>query len=135
MTTPPERHMTPPTIIVFDGDCAVCNGWVGLLARVDRHAAFEFVPAQCPRGGRLLRAAGLAAQDLDTILVLEGERRLVRSNAILHAMTRLGGGWRVLAVVRIVPRPLRDLAYRLFARSRYRVFGRATACRISPPPT
>lgn len=127
--------MTPQRlVIVFDGDCAVCNGWTGLLARADRRSLFDFVPAQSPRGVQALRAAGRAADDLDTILVLDGARARVRSDAILHAMTRLGGGWRMLDVLRAVPRPVRDLAYRLFARNRYRLFGHATVCRISPPP-
>ena len=50
-------------------------------------------------------------------------------------MKRLGGWWRVLATIgTVVPRPIRDAAYDLVARVRYRVFGRAKeACPILPP--
>ena len=42
----------------------------------------------------------------------------------------LGGGWRLLSVLRIIPTPLLDVVYRLVARVRYRVFGQLEACPI-----
>jgi len=68
------------------------------------------------------RRAGLP----DSIVVLTREGALlVRSNAFLHILRRLGGGWAVLAaVVGVIPRGLRDFVYNLIARIRHRVFGR-----------
>ena len=59
---------------------------------------------------------------------------LVRSNAFLHILKRLGGGWAILgAVLAVIPRPVRDLAYDFIARVRYRVFGtRDDLCPIVP---
>jgi predicted DCC family thiol-disulfide oxidoreductase YuxK len=61
------------------------------------------------------------------------ERVRVRSDAVLALARYLGGAWRALTIFRLVPRPLRDLAYDVFARHRYRVFGRYSACPIPPP--
>jgi predicted DCC family thiol-disulfide oxidoreductase YuxK len=62
-------------------------------------------------------------------------RLLARSNAILHILLRLGGAWRTLAAgMAIVPRPIRDAAYDLIARTRYAIFGRRDeTCPIVPP--
>ena len=60
---------------------------------------------------------------------------LVRSNAWIHILRRLGGGWKIMAaVVAPIPRPLRDAVYDLIARIRYRVFRRPDdLCPIVPP--
>ncbi len=59
---------------------------------------------------------------------------LVRSNAFVHILRRLGGGWRILAgIIAVIPRPLRDVVYDFIARIRYRVFGkRNDLCPIVP---
>ena len=60
---------------------------------------------------------------------------LMRSNALVHILRRLGGGWKILAaLVAVIPRPLRDVFYDFVARVRYRVFGRRDdLCPIVPP--
>jgi predicted DCC family thiol-disulfide oxidoreductase YuxK len=62
----------------------------------------------------------------DSVVVLTNEGALlVRSNAFLHVLRRLGGGWRILAdALGVIPQPLRDAAYDFIARVRYRVFGK-----------
>jgi predicted DCC family thiol-disulfide oxidoreductase YuxK len=78
------------------------------------------------------RRAGLP----DSIVVLtQSGELLVRSNAFLYILRRLGRGWRVLAaVLSVIPRPLRDVVYDFVARIRYRIFGkRDELCPIVPP--
>jgi predicted DCC family thiol-disulfide oxidoreductase YuxK len=60
---------------------------------------------------------------------------LMRSDAWVHILRRLGGGWKVIAALTVViPRPLRDVFYDFIARIRYRVFGRRDdLCPILPP--
>ena len=52
------------------------------------------------------------------------------SDAILRVLTGLGGAWRVVHVLRLIPAALRDPMYRLIARNRYRWFGRREACLV-----
>jgi predicted DCC family thiol-disulfide oxidoreductase YuxK len=65
-----------------------------------------------------------------------GGALLTRSTGALHALRRLGGGWRALAVfLGIVPRPIRDAAYDFIARVRFRLFAKpSAACPFVPPP-
>ena len=56
-------------------------------------------------------------------------RVLVQSDAVLAVLTYVGGAWAWIARLgRLVPRPSRDLLYRVVARYRYRVFGRNPSC-------
>jgi predicted DCC family thiol-disulfide oxidoreductase YuxK len=71
-----------------------------------------------------------------SILVRTGEGALLaRSDAWIHILRRLGGGWAMLAgVAALVPRPIRDGAYELVARVRHRLFRRPDdLCPIVPP--
>jgi predicted DCC family thiol-disulfide oxidoreductase YuxK len=74
-----------------------------------------------------------------TILVIsnpEGpaERVLVRSNAAIAMLRELPRPWPAIAAIfRIIPRPLRDIGYRLIARFRYRIWGRLDTCPIPTP--
>ncbi|MHC5004558.1 MAG: thiol-disulfide oxidoreductase DCC family protein [Planctomycetota bacterium] len=123
-----------PLIVLFDGVCGLCNRTVQFIIRRDRLAVFRFAPLQSARGRALLEPFGMDADDLSTIVLIDGDRRLVRSDAALAIARRLRRPWSWLgAVLRIVPRPLRDLAYRFVARHRYRWFGRTDRCVAMTP--
>lgn len=121
-------------ILVFDGTCVLCNGWVQFLLRHDRHARFRFAAMQTGTGRRLLLQHGLDPDDPVSLLVLDGGQALTDTDAVLRVLARLGGVWHLLAWLgRGVPRPLRDPVYRWVARNRYRWFGRHAACAVPSP--
>src|SRR4051794_4700093 len=99
------------------------------LLRIDRRHELFFSPLQGKTAQAYLRARGLPTEDFESmIFVPDWEKRetdapLFRTDAALAALRRIGGLWRVVAWVRVVPRPLRDLFYRIVARLRYRIFG------------
>jgi predicted DCC family thiol-disulfide oxidoreductase YuxK len=47
----------------------------------------------------------------------------MRTDGLVAALRACGGAGRALALVRFIPRALRDGAYRCVARTRYRLFG------------
>ena len=79
-------------------------------------------------GAALLRTNGLDPADPETLIVVAGDRVLRNSDAVLFIYRRLGWPWRAIGALGIVPRPLRDAAYRLIARNRYRWFGKRDLC-------
>jgi predicted DCC family thiol-disulfide oxidoreductase YuxK len=68
-----------------------------------------------------------------TFVLIVADAACTRSTAAIRIARRLRGAWRLLAVLWIVPRPLRDLAYDLVARNRYRWFGRRDSCMVPTP--
>lgn len=117
-------------IIVFDGVCVLCNGWVDFLLRFDRRGRYRFAAMQTPAGRSLLQQQGLDADNPASFLLLDEAGAHTDSDAILRVVTGLGGAWRLAAVGRLLPRVLRDPLYRALARNRYRLFGRRDACRM-----
>lgn len=121
------------SIIVFDGVCHLCNGWVHFLLRVDRCGLYRFASMQSETGRTLLRDHGLNPDDPSSFLLLREGQARTDSDAILDVLTGLGGAWRMFGVLRVVPRVLRDPVYRFIARHRYRLFGKRDVCMMPTP--
>lgn len=130
---------TAGPILFYDGVCGLCNTLVQFLLKRDKRGRLRFASLQSNFAEKVLRRHGFDPKDLDTLHVVENyeqpdERVLQRSDAILRAGRELGGHWGVLAAMaKIIPRPLRDIAYRYVAQNRYRVFGKYEACMLPDP--
>ena len=121
----------PGPVILFDGECNLCNGAVAFVARRDPKGRFRFASLQSPVASRLL--AGAARPLPDSIVLLEKGRVHTRSGAALRIALGLRSLWPLLGVLLLVPWPVRDWVYDWVARRRYRWFGRREACLVPTP--
>ncbi|WP_421726010.1 thiol-disulfide oxidoreductase DCC family protein [Bauldia sp.] len=119
-------------VILYDGVCVFCSGWVRFVAGHDPSGRFRFTPIQSDYGRALAEAAGIDPDDPDTNAVVIGGTVLRRSDAALAVIGSLPG-WRWARVGQWAPRWLRDGVYTLIARNRYRLFGRRDACVVGGP--
>jgi predicted DCC family thiol-disulfide oxidoreductase YuxK len=115
-------------IVVYDGYCHVCSGGVRFFERFKVTPPFLLLPTQSEQGRELLLRHHIDPDDPSTFLVLDRGRIYTASDASIHMMIAMGGAWRLMHLGRLVPRPVRDAAYRLLARNRYRWFGRRATC-------
>lgn len=123
----------PHAVLLFDGVCNLCNGSVNFIIDRDPAGYFKFAPLQSASGRKLLEEHGLPTDSMDTLVLVEGGRSYVRSTAALRIARRLTFPWPLLVVGFLVPRVLRDLAYKLIATNRYRWFGKSETCRLPTP--
>ena len=123
--------------IFYDGHCALCHGIVRFVLRRDQSTQpFCFAPLQGNFAERTI-PEHVRASLPDSVAVLDNNKNvLVRSAAVIYILKRLGGVWFVAAILfRLVPRPLRDLAYNLVAATRKRIFGTTQQmCPLVPAP-
>ena len=129
--------LSHPTLL-FDGVCNLCNGSVQWVIRHDAAKRFRFASLQSDAARVLLARhelppATAATAAMDTVVLVDGDRLWVKSSAALEVARRIGGGWWLLSLFRVVPRPLRDLVYDFVARNRYRWFGRQEVCWLPTP--
>jgi predicted DCC family thiol-disulfide oxidoreductase YuxK len=130
-----------PPILLYDGVCGLCNRSVQFILRHDLRVLFRFASLQSPSAQTILVRHGADPADLDTVYLVVNynqpdEALLARSDAVADILGRLGGVWNLLgAVLRIIPRPLRDWGYNLVARNRYRIFGHYDTCPLPTPET
>ncbi|TYZ14332.1 thiol-disulfide oxidoreductase DCC family protein [Hymenobacter lutimineralis] len=123
-------------VILFDGVCNLCNGFVQFVIRHDSRGYFHFAALQSAEGQALLRAQGVTLPttlDPDSVVLVEAGQVYTHSTAVLQIARRLSGLWPLLGAGVVVPRAWRDAAYRWVARNRYRWFGRQAACLLPTP--
>jgi len=120
-------------VVLFDGVCVICNAGVDFLMRRDPRGVIRFAAMQSEAGRRLGHLHDLPIEDLDSFYVVDGTSVFDRSSAALHLARYLGWPWRLALAFGIVPRRLRDGAYDVLARNRYRWFGRRQTCRLPTP--
>ncbi len=128
-TTQATQDAAKRPILFFDGVCGLCNRAVDFLLVRDASHVFLFAPLQGETA-----AARLSAEDtktIDSIVLLDGRLSYRRSAAVVRVLWRLGGVWKLFGgLLWLIPRPLRDVGYKLVARTRYRLFGKKETCRL-----
>jgi predicted DCC family thiol-disulfide oxidoreductase YuxK len=120
-------------IVVFDGECALCNGFVAWLVRHDKHSRFLIAGSNGEVGRAAISAAGLAPEiTASTIVLVRPDGALVRSDAVLAILAGLGWPWRAAGIARLVPRPWRTRVYDWRAQRRARVEATDPSCGVPP---
>jgi predicted DCC family thiol-disulfide oxidoreductase YuxK len=118
-------------VVIFDGVCKLCTNSLAFILRHEAAQELRFAPLQSPAGKHLMAEFGIDPGQMKTFVVIADGRAYVRSDAAIRVSRFLRGGWKLLGVVKVVPRPIRDYVYDVVARNRYRWFGRHDAC-IAP---
>lgn len=115
-----------PSVVFYDGSCGLCHGAVRFLLAEDRSQAFRFAPLQSEAFLAAIPEERRRTIPDSIVVLTEKDELLLRSDAVVYLLRRLGGMWRVLgeALAR-VPGGVRDLGYDGIARVRKRIF---------PPP-
>jgi predicted DCC family thiol-disulfide oxidoreductase YuxK len=115
-------------LFIFDGVCVLCSGGAGWLMRHDRKRRFRLSAAQSPVGAALYAHYGIA-MDATYLLVSDG-LPYTKSGGYLQMCRIVGGWWKTLLILGLIPRALRDWAYDIVARNRYRWFGKVEYCEL-----
>jgi predicted DCC family thiol-disulfide oxidoreductase YuxK len=129
---------TDGPLLIYDGDCGLCDHTVQWVLSHDRVGRIRFAALQGETAAPILETHGLKpkdGEDFDTmVLVGPGDAVRVRSRAVLGLLVHFGGFWRFLGHLgRLVPRFIADAVYRLVARNRHRLFAPPDVCRVPKP--
>lgn len=119
-------------VVLFDGVCNFCNGAVNFVIRHDREKKFHFAPLQSDYGKQKRAEFGIG-DHIDSIILIEDSKAYIHSTGGLRLAKGLGFPWSVLYAFIIVPCPIRDWFYKLFAKYRYKLFGKKDVCMMPTP--
>lgn len=120
-------------IILFDAECILCSANAQFVLSHDRSKRFRLASMQGEVGAGLYRRFGIDPANPDSIIIVDGDRMLRDSDAVLAIYAGLGWPWKALSVFRLIPRFLRDPLYLFIARNRYRIFGKRDSCWLPAP--
>lgn len=110
-----------PALVLFDGDCALCQRVRAYGDGKGRPGLLEFMPAQTDEAQKRLGAAGLTGRERDTLIVFVGPRAYVESAAAVQISRRLRFPHNLSQAMWLVPKPARDWGYRWVAKRRHRM--------------
>jgi predicted DCC family thiol-disulfide oxidoreductase YuxK len=134
----PRAGFVGPHLVLYDGVCGLCNGILRFLLRHDRRGVFRFASLQSATGRSIVERCGGNPDAMTSFYVVASyqtaaARVVTRSDAVAFVAGQLGWPWKAGWAIRFVPRVLRDRAYDVVARTRYRVFGRLDHCPLPRP--
>jgi predicted DCC family thiol-disulfide oxidoreductase YuxK len=120
-------------ILLFDGVCNLCNGAVQFVIKRDKNARLKFASLQSEAGQKLLQEFHLPADEFESFVFIDGDKAYTKSTAALQVAKNLGSFWKTFYAFIIIPKPIRDFAYSLIAKNRYKMFGKRESCMIPTP--
>ena len=122
----------PDGLVLFDGVCVLCSGWVNFIIARDPAARYRFVAIQTPFGRRLAARFGIDPETPETNVVISGGRAHFKLESALVVVKDFPG-WRWTRIAWLLPRRVRNFFYDRIARNRYALWGRHDACLVPTP--
>ncbi len=116
--------------ILFDGVCNLCNAWVRFVVRHDPTGIFRFAAQQSPIGQAMIKQHMSGSHQLSSVILIMGNAVYTESTAVIEICARLAPPWSWIALLRVIPRRLRDICYHFVVRHRYQWFGRTDTCQV-----
>ena len=122
----------PPHLLFYDGVCAMCNGIVKCMLRVDSDGVFQFAPLQGETAAIARKLHSDFPSELETVVYVRRGEVFLRSRAAALAMQEMPYPAKALSWFRFLPAWFTDFFYGIVARTRYRVFGKYEHCPLPP---
>ncbi|NEU31849.1 DUF393 domain-containing protein [bacterium LRH843] len=120
---------TNQPILLFDGECNLCNHWVDFLLRNEKKKWFLFASLQSEKGKKIVHDFQIPSA-ADSVVVILNDEVFLYSDAVLQVVNALPWYYGPLKLVRLMPKNWRDRLYKLIAKNRYRLFGKRQTCRV-----
>jgi predicted DCC family thiol-disulfide oxidoreductase YuxK len=123
------------TIVLYDGVCGLCYGFVRFMLRFDKRDRFRYAALQSDFAAEVLKRHGLNSNDLSSVVLvtdfgLPREKAHTQFDGVLEGSRGLGGIWKLGLAAKVLPREVRNWIYDAIARNRYKWFGRNETCSI-----
>lgn len=117
--------------MLFDGVCALCNGFVKFIFRFDSQRNIKVAPLQSELGQRVLNFYKVEVADLTSVIVIKNGVSFEKYKGVVSILESLEGGWNILAIVmKVIPTVVGNFFYDIVAKFRYKVFGQYESCPI-----
>ena len=121
-------------IILFDGVCNLCNGFIQFIIKRDKQDTFRYASLQSEIGQQLLLERYIDTALIDSVVLIEpGVAYYIKSDAALQIGSYLKGYRSISRILYLIPRDLRNIVYDLIARYRYAWFGKKDVCMVPSP--
>lgn len=117
-------------LVLFDGDCALCNTAVRHILQIDRKKIFCFAPLSGTTAKEVLGKSLQEFEKLNTLVLIENYKSPqksihIRSKAFFRILWLIGGVRKALGIFSFLPAFLGDFFYKIVAFHRHKIKGKA----------
>tara|TARA_Y100000589_G_C26800497_1_gene485527 strand:- start:199 stop:615 length:417 start_codon:yes stop_codon:yes gene_type:complete len=114
------------SLIIFDGVCVMCNRLIIYLIKKDKNDLFKFISLQSKE---INNYTDIHKNQLKkSITVINNTKIYSKSDAILFIAKNLN--LKIAFIIGVIPKPIRNLLYKIIAHLRYKLFGKTKHCMI-----
>lgn len=118
-------------IILFDGECNLCDTSVHVLLKNDPQDIFRFTSLQSELGQKIQAEYGIDSSKMDSVILIDDYTKYKSKTSAVFSMTRsMGKLWPLFNIFWIVPKFIRDAIYIFVTKNRYRWFGKKNTCMV-----
>lgn len=127
-----EKKRRLESVIVFDGDCAICSGFVRTSIALLEGSTTGFIASGSEFGQKILTRLSLPGQPSSVYLIKSGSV-LEKSDAVFDLCLCFRKPYRWLRVLKVIPAGIRDWIYDGIAHVRRKFSGKNPgSCYFSP---
>lgn len=125
--------MKKSAILLFDGECNLCNGTVQFVIKRDKKANVKFASLHSEQGKQIMLQFNIPAEYIDSIILVENKKVYYKSTAALRLSKKMDGLWPLFYTFIVIPAFIRNFVYDIIARNRIKWFGKADTCWVMTP--
>lgn len=122
-------EMISMKLILFDGECHICDSFVQFILNRDKENQFLFTSLQS-EAGEFIQQKYRVPDHIDSVLFIDGDKVYIKSDAALKVLQNLTFPWNTLIAGKVLPYFIRDNLYDFIARNRHKWFGKKQVCRF-----
>lgn len=125
--------MSKNCILLFDGECNLCNKSVQFVIKRDKKANIKFASLQSETGKQIMQQFNIPSEYIDSIILLERGNVYYKSTAALRLSKKMDALWPLCFTIIIIPAFIRNIIYDFIARNRIKWLGKADTCWVMTP--
>ncbi|MCF8426161.1 MAG: DCC1-like thiol-disulfide oxidoreductase family protein [Bacteroidia bacterium] len=118
-------------LLLYDGNCALCNWAVKLVLSFDKKQIFRFASLQSQTGIKTIQKFRVEPK-LDSIIVLVQNELFTEAEAVFKIAKILGFPLNIILIGNLLPAKTSKFIYQWIAKRRYTFFGKYDSCPIPP---
>ncbi len=120
-------------VILFDGICNLCSGFVQFVINNEEHDALKFASLQSSFALQMLNRVPEHLNQTDSIVYIDGEKIYCKGDAVLQILSHLRYPWKLGTCLGWIPTVFRNTLYDALAKRRYIFFGKKEECWLPSP--
>jgi predicted DCC family thiol-disulfide oxidoreductase YuxK len=112
-------------VLIYDGECNMCSKFVRLVVKLNRNPKLFITDFNSEWTKQNIRMN----QSIDSMVFVSGFNKYIYSDAVINLATELDWKFKPVQVFKLVPKVVRDFAYKKVAENRKKLF-KNTQCEL-----